>query len=107
MLRRSVGVALALLVLAGFALAADKEVTCTLIKVDADKNIMTVKTEDGTKHDYEVNDNTKFIGPRGGLSDRAIKDDRLIKGVKLTLVIAGNNRTVREVRIPEKNAKDK
>jgi hypothetical protein len=43
-----------------------------------------------------------FTGPRGGVSDQGIKDDRLTKGAELTLVIAGNNRAIHEVRLPER-----
>jgi len=35
------------------------------------------------KKDYDVNDDTKFIGPKGGKSDKGIKDDRLVKGAEL------------------------
>jgi hypothetical protein len=105
MVRRSIAVLWALLVAAGLALAADKEVNCKLIKVDVNKNVLTVMTEDGKRENYEVNENTKFIGPKGGVSDRGIKDDRLVRGVELKLVIAGNNRTVHAVHIPEKNSK--
>ena len=65
------------------------------------KNVLTVKTDDGNKN-YDVNDDTKFIGPKGGVSAKGIKDERLVAGVELKLLIAGNNRTLREVHIPEK-----
>ena len=97
----------ALLIFAyGSAVAADKEVTGKLVKVDVKKSVLTVKTDDGEKT-YDVNDDTKFIGPKGGVSDKGIKDDRLVAGVELKLVIAGNNRTLREVHIPEKKPTDK
>ena len=55
-----------------------------------------------------ISDDTKFIGPRGGVSDAGIKDDRLKEGAEIKLVISGNNRTVREVHLPErKKGKDK
>jgi hypothetical protein len=107
MARRSIAVVLALLVAAGIALAADKEVRCKLIRVDVNKNVLTVTTEDGKTEHFEVNENTKFIGPKGGLSERGIKDERLVRGVELKLVIAGNNRTIHEVHIPERNSRDK
>jgi hypothetical protein len=94
------------MVLAGSVLAADKEVQCKLIKVDVKKKILAVMTEDGKK-EYDVNDNTKFIGPKGGVSDKGIEDDRLVKGAELKLVVAGNNKTLREVHLPERTAKDK
>jgi hypothetical protein len=49
----------------------------------------------------EVN-HTKFVGPKGGVSERGIKDDRLVRDVVLKLVIVSNNRTVHEVHIPGK-----
>jgi hypothetical protein len=91
-------------VLAAGAVAADKEVMGTLVKVDAKKNVLTVKTADGEKT-YDVNDETKFIGPKGGVSPKGIKDERLTAGVELKLVVAGNNKTLREVHIPEKKSK--
>ena len=75
-----------------------------LVKADAAKNVLTVKTDDGEKT-FDVNDETKFIGPKGGVSDKGIKDERLVKDVELKLVITGNNRTLREVHIPEKKKK--
>jgi hypothetical protein len=104
MLRHSTAAVVALLVMGLSVLAADKEVKCTLVKVDLKKQVITVKTEDGKEHNYDVNDTTKFVGPRGGVSDKGIKDDRLVKGAELTLVVAGNNRTLREVRLPERKS---
>lgn len=54
-----------------------------------------------------MNDETKFIGPKGGVSDKGIKDDRLVKGAELKLVVAGNNKTLRAVHLSERKAKDK
>jgi hypothetical protein len=103
-LRHSVVALTALLVLGLSVLAADKEVMCTVVKVDVAKKVITVKTEDGKQHDYDVNDDTKFIGPKGGVSDKGIKDDRLAKGAELKLMIAANNRTIHEVHLPERKA---
>ena len=97
----------ALGLVAGVGRAADKEVTGTLVKVDVKENTLTVKSADGEKT-YDVNAETKFVGPKGGAADAGLKDERLVKGVMLKLVIAGNNKTAREVHIPErKKAKDK
>ena len=104
MLRHSVAAVLALFILAGVALAADKEVKATVVKVDVKKKTLTVKTDEGEKT-YTISDDTKFIGPRGGASDKGIEDDRLVKGAEIKLVIAGNNRTVHEVHLPERTKK--
>jgi hypothetical protein len=94
----------ALLALAGGLLAADKEVNAKIVKVDVKKKTLVVSTEDGKK-EYAVNNDTKFLGPKGGVSDKGINDDRLTPGAEVRLVIAGNNRTVREVHLPERKEK--
>jgi hypothetical protein len=93
---------LAFLLLAGVVLAADKTYNATLIKVDVRKKLLLVKIED-EKKEYVVDSKTKYIGPRGGVSEDGIKDDRLKPGALLQLVIAGNNKTVREVHLPERS----
>jgi len=100
------GSVVVLLVLAGSGLAADKEVKGKIVKVDAKKNVITVMTEDGKK-EYDVNKDTKFIGPKGGISDKGIEDDRLEVGAEVTLKVAGNNRTLHEVHLPERKGKEK
>jgi hypothetical protein len=107
MLRKAMAGLVTLLFLAGVALAADKEVKGKVVKVDLKKKVVTVQTDDGKK-EYTINDDTKFLGPKGGKSEAGIKDDRFVAGAQITLVIAGNNRTVREIHLPErKKAKDK
>lgn len=101
MLRRYAATLCAFLLIAGTVLAADKMFKATLIKVDVKKKVLVVKVED-EKKEFVVDSKTKFIGPKGGVSDEGIKDDRLTPGAALELVIAGNNRTVREVHLPER-----
>jgi hypothetical protein len=106
MLRHPVAALVALFVFAGALPAADREVKGKIVKVDVKNRIITVTTDDGKK-EYEVNKDTKFIGPKGGASEEGIKDDRLAVGAEVKLVIAGNNRTVREVHLPEREKKAK
>lgn len=101
MLRRSVATLVVFFLLVSTLLAADKIVKGTLIKVELKKHQLLLKTDDGKKT-YSVDAKTKFIGPRGGVSDAGIKDDRLKPGAPLELVIAGNNKTLREVHLPER-----
>jgi hypothetical protein len=101
MLRRFATTLFAFLIIAGTVLAADKTFNATLIKVDVKKKLLIVKVED-EKKEYVIDSKTKFLGPKGGLSDDGIKDDRLKPGAALELVIAGNNRTVREVHLPKR-----
>jgi len=102
MIRQAIVSVFSLFVIAALALAADKEVKGKVVKVDAAKKTITVQTDEGRKT-YTANDDTKFIGPKSGKSDAGIKDDRLVKGAEITLLIAGNNRTIREVHLPERS----
>jgi hypothetical protein len=104
MLYRAAAVVVVLFFMAGNLLAADREVKGTVVKVDAKKMALTVTTEEGRKT-YTISQDTKFIGPKGGVSDEGIRDDRLAPGAEITIVIAGNNRTVREIRLPERKPK--
>jgi hypothetical protein len=106
MLRYAVAVMVALLLMAGNLYAGDKEVKCKVVKVDVKKMILTVMAGD-EKKEYTLDDKTKFIGPKGGISEEGIKDDRLMPGAEIRLIVAANNRTVREVHLPERKAKDK
>src|SRR5947209_2680368 len=92
MLRHSVLGVLALLILVGAASAADKEVKGTVVKVDVKKNTLTIKTDDGPKT-YDVNEQTKFLGPKGGVSEAGLKDDRLEAGAEVVVLVAANNKT--------------
>jgi hypothetical protein len=113
MLRRSVGlfaaVALAGSMLAASAQTKDKQddakkdvkgTKAKIVKVDAGKQVLTVTTETGKKMDVMVGKDTKFIGPRGGVSDEGIKDDRLAVGNEVTLVMAADGKTAKEVHLP-------
>jgi hypothetical protein len=102
---RHAAAATVLLVIVGVASAADKEVTGTVVKVDLKESKLIIKTTDGEKT-YDVNAETKFIGPKGGASEAGLKDDRLVVGAEVKLVIAGNNKTAREVHLPVRK-KDK
>jgi len=96
---RPVAAAIVLFIFAGVASAADKEVKGTVVKVNLKESKLIVKTADGEKT-YDVDAETKFIGPKGGASEAGLKDDRLAAGAEVTLVIAGNNKTAREVHLP-------
>jgi hypothetical protein len=99
MMRHAIAGLLVLLFLVGAGLAKDRELKGKVVKVDVAKKTLTVQTKDGKKV-YEINDDTKFLGPKGGVSDLGIRDDRLTAGAEVKLVVAGNNRTLREVHLP-------
>ena len=97
-------VALAMLGSAAQSGEKDKEVKGTVVKVDVKGSTLTIKVDKADKT-YDVNDKTKFVGPKGGVSDAGLKDDRLVPGAAVRLVIAANNRTCREVHLPERKKK--
>jgi hypothetical protein len=101
MVRYAVALLVALVLLAGNVYAQDKEVKGKVVKVDVKKNMLTVQVG-ADKKEYTLSDDTKVIGPKGGLSKEGIKDDRLVPGAEIRLVIAANNRTVREIHLPER-----
>jgi hypothetical protein len=106
MVRHTLAILVLFFFFVGNLLAADKEVAGTLVKVDVKEMKLTVKTDDGEKT-FDVNEETKFVGPKGGASKAGIKDDRLTKGAELKLTVAGNNKTLRKVQLPERKSKDK
>jgi hypothetical protein len=106
MVRTSVAALAGFLCMVGLVLAADKEVNGTVVKVDVTKNLLAVKTDSDTKV-YQISDDTKFLGPNGGESLARLKDDRLTKAAGVTLIVAGNNKTVREVRLPRRKSEKK
>jgi hypothetical protein len=86
MLRKSVGVVIGLLLAVGVLAAQTKdkdakkdakEIKAKVVKVDADKKMLTVTMDDGKRKDLMITDDTKILGPRGGVSKERLKDDRL------------------------------
>jgi hypothetical protein len=82
-----------------------KEMTATVLKVDAAKNTIRVKTADGKQTDLMVDDQTQFIGPRGGVSKDGIKDDRLHVGAQLKVTMDG--KSVKEIHLPYRNVRER
>jgi hypothetical protein len=105
-LQRLLGMIVAMFIVCVLTVHAggDKDVNAKLVKVDAKAKVLVVKTDGGEKK-YDVNDDTKFIGPKGGVSDKGLKDDRLVPGAELKLKVAANNRTLHEVHLPERKGK--
>ena len=114
MLRRTILGVAAILALAilGSAVQSgdkDKEVKGTVVKVDLKASTLTINVagDKGKEKTYDVNEKTKFLGPKGGVSEAGLKDDRLVPGAEVRLIVAANNRTCREVNLPERKKKEK
>jgi hypothetical protein len=118
MVRQTVCGFVVVLATAGLLAADDKKdkdsgIKGKIVKVDAAKNTITIKTDSGNKT-FTLNDDTKYIGPRGGVSDAGIKDDRLAVGNEVRIVPAAGGKTAKEIHLPyrnrsgkDKSAKDK
>lgn len=74
-----------------------------ILAVDVDSRHITVQLKTGRKQELTVTDDTQFIGPRGGVSDRGIKDDRVMSGAEVTLVFTPGGRALKEVHLPFRN----
>jgi hypothetical protein len=115
MLRKSVTAMIALMLAASLAAAQDKgkegkkdakEIKGKVVKVDMVKKTITVTLENGKKQDLKIDDDTKFVGPRGGVSDDKLKDDRLAVGAEITFVMGAPGKGVKEIRLPMRKGKD-
>ncbi len=115
---RTVGVVFGLVFLAGGLLADDpktkaksdakkdsKETIATVVKVDVDKRTIKVKMPDGKLTDLTIDNDTKFVGSRGEVSDQGIKDTRVRPGMQIKLVMDGQS--VKEVRLPNRNLRER
>jgi hypothetical protein len=107
MLRKSVCAVVGLLVVVGLLAAQQgkdakggKEVTCKVTKVDADKKVVSVTTEDGKKMELKITDDTKIVGPRGGLSKERLKDDRLKVGAEIKVTLGADGKKVMQIMLP-------
>jgi hypothetical protein len=118
MLRKSVGAVIGLIVAASLIAAQTrdkdrekdkkdaKEIKARVVKVDMMKKTITVTLEDGKKQDLKIDDDTKFVGPRGGMSDAKLKDDRLKPGAEIKFVMASSGKAVKEIHLPMRKGKD-
>ena len=119
MVRKSMAGVLGMAMLLGMALvagAADKgkdvkkegkEVKGVITKIDKTKMTFALKTDDGKTMDYKVAETTKFIGPKGGVSEKGVKDDRFAVGAKVTLLLSKDSKAVQEVHLPVRGKKVK
>lgn len=115
MLRKAVGLVM-VLVLAGTVAAekapkappkaTGKEVKAKVIKVDTEKKTLTVSV-DGKPMFLAIGKGVQFVGPKGGVSDKGIKDDRLKAGAEVTLVMDETGKTLKTVKLPMRARKPK
>ena len=84
------------------------EVVGKVKMVDMAKSSFTITTAEGKDRMFTVTKDTKFVGPKGGVSDEGLKDDRLGKGYEVKVTPAADMKTAKEVKLPyRKKASDK
>jgi hypothetical protein len=83
-----------------------KEVKARIVKVDADKKLISVTLEDGKKLDLTIAPEVKFVGPRGGVSKEAIKDDRVTPNAQVVLVYDASGKSLLEIHLPVRSTID-
>lgn len=113
MVRAVFSALLGLGLLVGAAGAADKSQTVKVKKVDDKTNTLVVTTADGKSLTFEIDKKVKIVGPRGGVSEDRLKDDRLAVGSEITISLDG--KTLKEIKLgfrkkepdKEKPVKDK
>jgi hypothetical protein len=84
--------------------AAVKEIVGMFKSKDLTKKTLTI-TVDGKDKTFKITDDTKIQGPRGGEAE--LKDDRLDKGYKITVVAnAKNADEAAEVKLPYRDDRE-
>src|SRR5262249_26752666 len=78
-------------------------VEARILSADRAARHTTVQVKTGKRQDLAITEDTEFIGPRGGLSDKGIKDDRVTAGADVTLVFMQCGRVLKEVHLPYRN----
>jgi hypothetical protein len=78
----------------------DKKLVMGKVKsVDTVKHAFTITLETGKDRMFAVNDQTKFIGPKGGKGD-GLKDDRMDKGYEVKVLPSTDGKLAMEVHLP-------
>jgi hypothetical protein len=86
--------------------AETKEVKADITKIDVEKKVVSVKTEDAKKLDLIITADVHFVGPRGGVSKEGIKDDRVVVGASVVLVYDLAGKKLMEIKLPVRSTLD-
>jgi hypothetical protein len=84
-----------------------KSVAGEITGIDVLKGTFTVGIADGKAQTFMVNDDTKFVGPKGGsrgLGKPGLKDETLTKGAAVRVVFAQDEKVALEVHLPGRGA---
>jgi hypothetical protein len=83
-----------------------EEIVGTVKSINIKKSTFTI-TADGKDRTFIVTKETKFVGPKGGVSDDGLKDDRMAKGNEVKVLPASDEMTAREVTLPFRKGEKK
>lgn len=74
-------------------------------EVDAKKALFVITLKDGKDRTFLVNKETKFLGPQGGVSKLALKDDRMEPGYEVQVTASEDGKTAVQVKLPLRKKK--
>ena len=96
----------ALVFCVGGLLAADQpqgKVYEGMIKgVDPVKSTITVTAKDGADHMFAVAADAKIYGPKGKVSKKGLKDERLTNGAQVSVTTGPDGKTASDIHIAAK-----
>jgi hypothetical protein len=72
----------------------------SIVKVDKRARVITIEIN-GKRGDYKVDEDTQFIGPREEVCRQGIKDDRVVEGASVFVVVS--RKMLKEVHLPYRN----
>jgi hypothetical protein len=87
-----------------------KSITGVIQAVDFDKGKFSIAVPDGGERSFSVDEDTKFVGPSGGsrgIGKAGLKDDMMVKGTEVRVMIAPNEKLAAEVHLPKRKAATK
>jgi hypothetical protein len=80
-----------------------KSVAGEVTAIDFQKGAFSLGAADGKARTFMVNDDTKFVGPKGGsrgLGVPGLKDETLVKGAAVRVVFAQDGKVALEIHLP-------
>jgi hypothetical protein len=87
-----------------------KSIAGVVKSVDTEKGSFTMAVPDSNDRTFLVNDSTKFVGPAGGsrgMGKAGLKDDTMVKGAEVRVVLTADNKAALEVHLPKRKPLDK
>ncbi len=73
--------------------------TVKVKSVDEKTHMLVVTTAEGKSLTFKIEKEIKIVGPRGGVSDDRLKDDRLAAGHEVTLFYGTDGKTLKEIKL--------